>query len=238
MKLALISPMETAILQSGPEGVFRTHLTLTTSDDRASSMAENQDSTPAKSCTICKQTKPLTAFSPNKNGKLGRQPWCRPCKNAKQKAERAISPTRLARIAKAAAYRADPARKEHRRKWQREYDAKPGVREKARQRANKWKAENPERRRATFKRWQLKTAYGITPEQVEAMREAQHNLCGICEKPFKGVPYVDHDHATDEVRGLLCNGCNMGLGQMERPGFLASCTQYLERHERSKLKMG
>ena len=39
--------------------------------------------------------------------------------------------------------------------------------------------------------------------------------CAICGRlPFAGL-VLDHDHATDEVRGWLCGGCNVALGHYE-----------------------
>lgn len=63
----------------------------------------------------------------------------------------------------------------------------------------------------------LKTRYGINPEEVEAMLAKQNGLCPLCGKPPKRV-CVDHDHATGRVRGILCHGCNVGLGQLEAIG--------------------
>jgi hypothetical protein len=37
-------------------------------------------------------------------------------------------------------------------------------------------------------------------------------ICGRC--PSLGL-VVDHDHATDELRGWLCRGCNCALGHYE-----------------------
>lgn len=57
--------------------------------------------------------------------------------------------------------------------------------------------------------------YGLEPEQKAAMIEAQENGCAICGYQFGqkvGDMKVDHDHATGEVRGLLCDLCNRGLG--------------------------
>lgn len=53
--------------------------------------------------------------------------------------------------------------------------------------------------------------YGITLDQFEKLKQHQHYTCAICENtPDKWV--VDHDHATGEVRSLLCDSCNKGLG--------------------------
>jgi len=60
-----------------------------------------------------------------------------------------------------------------------------------------------------------KRRYGITLEQVEQLRIKQGGRCALCGEPpsAKGL-CVDHDHATGRVRGLLCNGCNVGLGYL------------------------
>src|ERR1039458_976032 len=45
--------------------------------------------------------------------------------------------------------------------------------------------------------------------------ESQNYRCGICHKhqdEFKMGLFVDHDHATGTVRGLLCVRCNSLLG--------------------------
>ena len=80
--------------------------------------------------------------------------------------------------------------------------------------------------------------YGLTPEQFDQLLKAQNNACAICERPFVGIrrgkgqnpPCVDHCHATERVRGLLCGHCNTALGQMDdNPERLQRAIEYLGR---------
>jgi recombination endonuclease VII len=61
----------------------------------------------------------------------------------------------------------------------------------------------------------LRSRYDITPDDYYQMLERQHGCCKVCFKPFtafKRLPAIDHCHATGIVRGLLCKGCNTGIG--------------------------
>jgi hypothetical protein len=68
---------------------------------------------------------------------------------------------------------------------------------------------------------QLKYKFGITLIKYQQLLESQKSCCAICRQPFVGshnkktAPVVDHNHTTNEVRGLLCNGCNRGVGQFK-----------------------
>lgn len=81
-------------------------------------------------------------------------------------------------------------------------------------------------RTAGWRQWK----YGITPEQYEKMYAAQNGKCAIrsCPNP---ISHIDHDHRTDEVRGLLCKTCNWGLGHFkDSPTLLREAAEYLENH--------
>jgi hypothetical protein len=56
-------------------------------------------------------------------------------------------------------------------------------------------------------------------------------FCLICgESPTFRRLEVDHDHGTDEIRGLLCNKCNRMLGAAnDRPDILQRGIEYLSR---------
>ncbi len=60
--------------------------------------------------------------------------------------------------------------------------------------------------------------------------ERQGGKCGICHTHMKR-PVLDHNHATMEVRGLLCQSCNIGLGQFQdNPQILKMALDYLENN--------
>lgn len=66
---------------------------------------------------------------------------------------------------------------------------------------------------------------------------AQNGVCAICSEPEtviragKILPLVvDHNHKTGAVRGLLCNGCNTGIGKLkDSRELLLKAIQYLDR---------
>ncbi len=91
---------------------------------------------------------------------------------------------------------------------------------------------------------QRKKRYGITQEEFLAMLEAQDHKCAICRREItfgggrisgkqkdQNSGSVDHCHDSNKVRGLLCNGCNVGLGYFEdNPDTLRAAIDYLARN--------
>ena len=76
----------------------------------------------------------------------------------------------------------------------------------------------------------IKAKYAMSLEQWTTMLIRQSGRCAICEDELRGrgEPFVDHDHATGAVRGLLCSGCNAGLGQFgDNVSNLARAIAYL-----------
>jgi hypothetical protein len=76
----------------------------------------------------------------------------------------------------------------------------------------------------------LRRTYGITIEEYAARLAAQGGVCGICHgKPDGRRFHVDHDHESGAVRGILCNGCNAGLGGFgDDPALLEAAIHYLQ----------
>ena len=78
----------------------------------------------------------------------------------------------------------------------------------------------------------LMREYGISDSAFQKMLKKQEGACAICFETFTSTPHVDHNHATNVVRALLCQGCNTGLGQFrESPERLASAIHYLKEHD-------
>lgn len=91
---------------------------------------------------------------------------------------------------------------------------------------------DPINRRAKNLRDWLKK-YKITQFEYDSMYEIQKGCCAICNTPFssrsrKENAQVDHCHATDKIRGLLCFRCNLALGGFrDSPALLERAIKYL-----------
>jgi hypothetical protein len=72
--------------------------------------------------------------------------------------------------------------------------------------------------------------YGITLCQYWDIVKAQDGRCAICGAVTQKRLFIDHDHITGKVRGLLCSSCNNGLGQFkDSTTALKQAIVYLEK---------
>ena len=103
--------------------------------------------------------------------------------------------------------------------------------EKIKKYQNTWKKRHPEKRKLYTRNSRIR-AYGIEPEVYYRMLELQGNKCAICKAESKRrAMNIDHNHKTGKVRGLLCDGCNLSLGLIERKEWLDKAMQYLTQYK-------
>lgn len=71
--------------------------------------------------------------------------------------------------------------------------------------------------------------YGLTLDELARLMGVQDNRCAICGA--SEALTIDHCHATEAVRGLLCGTCNVGIGMLgDDPARLDDAAGYLRRH--------
>lgn len=74
-------------------------------------------------------------------------------------------------------------------------------------------------RRWSFE-YRLKTVYGMSRVEYDALLNKQQGRCAVCgTKEVKGIAkqmHVDHCHVSGKIRGLLCMRCNTALGWYEK----------------------
>lgn len=94
-----------------------------------------------------------------------------------------------------------------------------------------YRKNNPDKVKATYKKTYakrkangkhkdscLRNDFGITLEEYNKMFEEQGGCCKICckhQSEQKRALAVDHCHSSGKIRGLLCNNCNKGIGNLQ-----------------------
>lgn len=72
---------------------------------------------------------------------------------------------------------------------------------------------------------------GCRPVEYTERLKAQCGKCAICGRELWEKLRIDHDHKTGNLRGLLCDNCNWGLGNFkDNPAFLESAIKYLNKY--------
>lgn len=125
----------------------------------------------------------------------------------------------------------EAAKESHRRaqlKW------RAANREKVRERQREWAKANREKVNGYRRKQHYRTKYGLTEEGRNAMIAAQNFKCKTCAADSPGNKrgwVVDHCHASNKVRGILCHDCNLALGHVKDDVvILESLIKYLREN--------
>ena len=212
------------------------------------------DSSNTKRCSTCKLYLKKSSFCKDKGKKDGLNNRCKDCSNKRnnpkyQKQWREdnkeqIQEYRDGRKEEKKIYdkKYYGENKEHRQEYQKNWqeDNKEHLQEYKDGRKEETKIYNKNYRTQNRSNY-LYNTYGITEKEYDDMVREQDNTCAICKEPESklndnGYPMrlcVDHDHITGQVRGLLCNKCNLGIGYLrsdEGTNILLNAVAYIEIH--------
>lgn len=177
---------------------------------------------PTKTCTKCLTQFEATTdnFYKNAGGKFGLTPRCKPCVNTDNEASHAKrlaqDPEKIRALARARAVKSYHKHLDKNREKQRLHQAK--------------RRADPDELLKIQSRKRAGGA-GLTPDQLEAMFQAQGCVCAICGSDTPGSKNgwnVDHCHKTNHVRFVLCAHCNRGLGAFrDNPAWMRKAADML-----------
>lgn len=160
-----------------------------------------------KVCSKCNTKKPFSEFSKRASSKDGYNVWCKPCKKT---------------------YDSEYFEKNREKTLQRNREYKAKDPKKWSEYGKAYYISNKEEMRSKNKEARMKAKYGVTHSDVKHILIEQDNKCAICNDDIAHRHVIDHNHATGEVRGLLCFNCNASLGGFkDSPDVLQSAVSYL-----------
>lgn len=87
-----------------------------------------------------------------------------------------------------------------------------------------------QRQRKLARARSIERKYEITAEDAHELYLFQEGRCWLCQKATGATKSlaVDHDHATEEVRGRLCGPCNQFIGRLsDSPEAATRLVKYL-----------
>ncbi len=182
---------------------------------------------PRKRCPDCGRDLPVGDFGRNRTLKDGLQFYCRECCSRRgaeiyRRKRARLGKTVRERIAVPAGHKRCPGCQEIKphSDWHRNRASRDGFVDRCKS-----------CRRAAQRQQHLRKKFGLSVEEWARRSAEQHDLCAICRSALPTD--TDHDHETGRLRGLLCNGCNLGLGHFrDDPDRLLSAVDYLARHGR------
>lgn len=78
----------------------------------------------------------------------------------------------------------------------------------------------------------MRMRYNLEEDELKELYGIQGGKCAICDDPIQLMAkktHIDHDHESGQVRGILCLGCNLGLGHFrDDPQRLQKAITYLQ----------
>lgn len=81
----------------------------------------------------------------------------------------------------------------------------------------------------------LLRTYGISLEDKKQMLVNQKYLCALCNKPLGDnlrFIFIDHNHLTGRIRGLIHGNCNTGLHYIEDTNYKLLAEAYLNKYDK------
>jgi len=86
--------------------------------------------------------------------------------------------------------------------------------------------------------WNRKVNASFPPELFNERFEEQGSCCAICKAIIaggRGAFHADHNHQTNQPRGVLCHNCNVALGNFkDNPDLLQAAIDYLNKYSEVK----
>lgn len=182
-----------------------------------------------KTCSKCEVEKPISEFSKHRGLKDGHQAWCKKClgeRNRRWFAENVERKRELNRRWRK--YNADRVLSLRRKRYSERADVIL-----AQKRA--WYAKQSAEAIRDRNRRRNLSRYGFTEKDYRDLLAKQGGGCAVCgAKHGKRKLSVDHCHDSNKVRGILCDGCNIGIGCLgDSPDRLRAAAKYLESIDRS-----
>lgn len=172
-----------------------------------------------RQCRVCERYQAIDEFPRIAGHDTARRRVCRPCLNQQ---------TKTSRAACTEAYRAkwlvEDARSVHPTGFKvcRRCQQSKSVFDFARGNGNR-DGLQPSCRDCANHYWQMRT-FGAVVSDTDRCE-----ICGAASTPRRRLGF-DHDHATGEVRGVLCSKCNSALGLLgDDPRLIRAAAEYLTR---------